>query len=391
MGVDEMKEDDDCHHLLKQVLNDEIYDELFDVETEFHGRLLDCIQSGLNYRETEVGCFACDASAYTLYEPLFEALIEELHEADESHPETDWGDPSELEDLDPAGHFIKSTRIMCFRSLEKSPFNPIDTLENMVINMAKISEYLKRFSGELKGTFYDIEDFNEHYGDLRDELKARNLIFDDNDPTLRAARNYRFWPRARGIFVSDDKKLVIWVNAEEHMQIMAQEDGGHLGVVYERVVKCMEQLATFEELKFNHDSQWGFLNFNPANIGIALRATIDIKLVKAGSKEHKKELEDIAGKYNIKIDGVSKKPKKVRIIDEMGEKKDTKAAAAPPAPEKPKTRPKKKAKLADEPAGPKNVFNFTTSDNMLGITEIDAMKEFHRGIREIIRLERCSQ
>jgi hypothetical protein len=376
---DDFKADDTSHSMLKKVLSEEVYEELYGVTSEFSGRLLDCIQAGLNQRDTDVGVFACDASAYIAFKSLFDPIIEELHEpflAADFHPETEWGEPSELEDMDPEEFFIRTTRIMCYRSLQGSAFTPIDTEENMIANCAKIADHLRKLKGDLKGEFYDYEELNENEVELRDQLKAGNLLMTNDDDTLNAAKCFRFWPNARGYFVSDDRKLVIWVNAEEHLQIISQEDNGQLSSVYERIVKCIKHLEKSEDLKFNRDSHWGFLNFNPANIGIAMRVTVKIKLDNAGSKENEDQLEAIATKNFIKIDGVVKKKKKVKLDEnESGDKNEEEEGS--------ETNP---------PISRKSVYKtiYTlTSNHLMGITEIAAMKEFQEGIKEIIHLEKC--
>jgi hypothetical protein len=76
----------------------------------------------------------------------------------------------------------------------------------MIANSAKIAKHLRKLKGDLKGGNCFIP-------------MTLNLIL------------------ARGYIVSDDKKLVIWVNAEEHLQIISQKDNGHLSSVHERIAK----------------------------------------------------------------------------------------------------------------------------------------------------------
>ena len=42
------------------------------------------------------------------------------------------------------------------------------------------------------------------------------------------------WPDGRGIFLSSDRNLIVWVNEEDHLRIISLEQGGDLNSVYSR-------------------------------------------------------------------------------------------------------------------------------------------------------------
>jgi arginine kinase len=94
---------------------------------------LDVIQSGLKNPDSNIGVYACDPEAYTVFAGLFDPIIEEYHEGFKStdiHPAANWGDYSDLPKLDPGNKYIISTRIRCARSLENYPFNPTMTKDH---------------------------------------------------------------------------------------------------------------------------------------------------------------------------------------------------------------------------------------------------------------------
>lgn len=42
------------------------------------------------------------------------------------------------------------------------------------------------------------------------------------------------WPTGRGIFLSSDRQLIVWVNEEDHLRVISLEKGGDLSSVYSR-------------------------------------------------------------------------------------------------------------------------------------------------------------
>lgn len=51
------------------------------------------------------------------------------------------------------------------------------------------------------------------------------------------ANGYDDWPVGRGIFFSNDKKFLVWVNEEDHLRIISMQNGGNLAEVWQRLVK----------------------------------------------------------------------------------------------------------------------------------------------------------
>ena len=42
------------------------------------------------------------------------------------------------------------------------------------------------------------------------------------------------WPTGRGIFLSSDRQLIVWVNEEDHLRVISLKKGGDLSSVYSR-------------------------------------------------------------------------------------------------------------------------------------------------------------
>lgn len=87
--------------------------------------LLDVVQSGMENLDSGVGLYAPDAESYTVFENLFNPVIEEYHfgfKATDKHPASDFGSADSLCNLDPNSEFVISTRVRCGRSLKGELF-----------------------------------------------------------------------------------------------------------------------------------------------------------------------------------------------------------------------------------------------------------------------------
>ena len=128
----------DCKSLLKKYLTKEVFEELKGMwacfiylylnfywfagkKTGMGATLLDVVQSGFENLDSGVGMYAPDGDSYTMFENLFNPVIEEYHfgfKATDKHPASDFGNSETLVNLDPNSEYIISTRVRCGRSLK---------------------------------------------------------------------------------------------------------------------------------------------------------------------------------------------------------------------------------------------------------------------------------
>ena len=83
--------------------------------------------AGMENLDSGVGVYAPDAESYKTFAPLFDPIIDDYHQGfkpTDKHPQSDFGDLSQLVNVDPEGKFVISTRVRCGRSLQGYPFNP---------------------------------------------------------------------------------------------------------------------------------------------------------------------------------------------------------------------------------------------------------------------------
>lgn len=66
--------------------------------------------------------------------------------------------------------------------------------------------------------------------DQEAELKNVDGLLTNADKHLNSANVYQQWPTGRGVFVTDDKSLVIQVNGEDHIKITSTEANNDFGM-----------------------------------------------------------------------------------------------------------------------------------------------------------------
>ncbi|XP_068215442.1 uncharacterized protein [Palaemon carinicauda] len=335
--------DVESNSLLKKYLTQEVFDSIKDRVTSKGATLLDCIKSGLANPDSHIGLYAPDAESYAEFRELFDPVIDEYHGGfgpEDTHPVANFGDPSDLGDLNELGDYVLSTRVRCARSIEGFPFNPLLTSDQYTELEQNVGDTLATLEDDLAGNYRSLKDISP---EEQEDLLEKHLLFKQGDRFLEAAGASRFWPEGRGIFLNENNTLVVWVNEEDHMRIISMQEGGNIGEVYERFVRAVTALG--ERLPFSSSEHLGFLSFCPTNLGTAIRASVHIRLPLLG--EDRQTLEETAAKFNLQVRGTS---------GEHSEAKDY-------------------------------VFDISNR-RRLGITEIEALQEMYDGVMEIIRLER---
>lgn len=225
-GFEELSEKAGGDSVLKKVLKKEFIEKAKKLKTEMKGTLLDCIQSGLQIFNSPIGAFACDPEAYTMFENLFNPLIEQLHnfQKEDVHPSSCFGEPCKLPELDPS--FVKSIRISCRRNIADYPFASNMTFEQYEEIFDKLQKITKCLCGsDLKGKLYPLDGMTN---EIHKILTKENLMFCDDDELLKAANACRFFPSARGIYANENMTFALWCNKEDHFKFIGIDSCGNL-------------------------------------------------------------------------------------------------------------------------------------------------------------------
>lgn len=293
--------------LLKKYLTQEVFDELKDKKTSLGGTLAQCINSGCKNMHSGVGLYACDPEAYVVFKSLFDPLIMDYHKISQvQHPTPDFGDIDNLDfgDLDPSGDFIVSTRVRVGRSHQGFPFPPGANEQKRREMEAKTIEALEQLEGELQGKYFSLEKMSK---EEEKQLVEDHFLFKDDDKCLRSACGYNDWPIGRGIYFSNDKKFLTWINEEDHLRFISMQKGGDLATVWKRLVTAIKTME--KKLTFAKDSAHGYLTFCPTNLGTTCRASVHIKVPKLAKAPRTTEgkgsrLDEVCEEFNLQPRGI---------------------------------------------------------------------------------------
>lgn len=80
----------------------------------------------------------------------------------------------------------------------------------------------------------------------------------------------------RGILLSDDNKICIMVNEEDHMRIQCMSAGFDLDSCYNEADKLDDMIE--EKIDYAFDKDFGYLTCCPTNVGTGLRASVMVHL-----------------------------------------------------------------------------------------------------------------
>ncbi|KAJ6635021.1 Arginine kinase [Pseudolycoriella hygida] len=291
---EKLKLNEKCNSILKTHLDDEILEKLKGVNDDDGAALFDCIKSGLENQDSQLGIYATNLKLYDQFSEIFDPIIETYHGfgKETMQPNSDWGDSQAFTPFPENDEIVVAIRINCMRNLEEYPV--VCKMEENDLNesLAKIKAITEGFEDTFKGTFYTTAELSE---DQETELKSIGGLMEKSDKNLSSANVYQQWPTGRGIFVTDDKSLIIHVNGEDHLKFISIGCGKDFGKIYQRLVDAVNIF----EVSFVRHERLGWLTFCPSNLGTALNISVDLKLPKLHS--HPDKLQEIIKSSSIQL------------------------------------------------------------------------------------------
>jgi len=269
--------------LVKKHLTKEMYEGLKDKVTP-NGFTVDrAIQSCVDNQDSGVGLYAGDEESYTVFAPIFDAIIEDYHggykPTDRHVSDMDvskvHGNP------DPTGEYVVSTRIRVGRNIRGLGLPPGTSRAQRREVERVVVKGLNTFGGDLKGKYFPLDGMTEAE---RKQLVDDHFLFKKGDRFLESAGANRDWPEARGIFHNDEKTFLVWVNEEDQMRIISMQPGGDAKQVFERLsraIAAVEDQVKAAGYEFSYNEHLGFIHSCPTNCGTGMRASVHVKLPNA--------------------------------------------------------------------------------------------------------------
>ncbi len=282
--------------LVKKYLTRDLIEILQHQSTSTGFTLEKAIRSGIENHDSSIGIYAGDAQSYQTFSLVFKPIIHEYHGVTSGTKHPLDINRLDLADPDPDNKFILSTRIRVARNLKGFRFTNHIDLDSRKILEKKIISALNNLQADLKGEYHSFE-----LPDTSEELDLRNetLQFGKGDRFQDAAGINTDFPKCRGIFYSADQRFRVWVNEEDHMRIICQDESSDISGVFNHLCKALKLLE--QTLEFEKDDTYGYLSSCPTNIGTAMRAGVHIQLKKLG--QNRSFLSSITKKHGLQIRG----------------------------------------------------------------------------------------
>jgi protein-arginine kinase len=276
---------------MAKALNRELFEKLKDHKTATAGwTLARAINTGVMYPTSFVGCHAGDKESYTDLAEFFNPVIEAYHDgfkiATQKHI-TDLDVEKITIDLsESAKSKIISTRIRVARNLNMYPLNPGGSKETIIEIADLMEKVFDTLSADLKGHFLRHTTMTP---EQTQQLVDDHFLFRGKDKMQAASGYHSDWPHGRGIFHSESKEFLLWINEGDHLRIISMEKGGDVRRVFERLgrgINAIEESLkkiTGQETVFMSDPVLGMITCCPSNLGTGMRGSVHIlvpKLIK---------------------------------------------------------------------------------------------------------------
>ncbi|CAK1580106.1 unnamed protein product [Parnassius mnemosyne] len=251
------------------------------------------------------GVTAPDYYVYEVFHEFLLPLIKDLHNININsdlpiHPPSDFdtkvsistsaSEPFIELNVDPSDDFVISGSIECSRNLSdfEMPLNlkvgKLETVERIITTLLmheKFSSLIEKFypeSNQKGGTYYTLNEVLEKPSDICATLAENGLLIAlcDKEEIDDCTRLHgRHWPYGRGVFVSDDKTIAIWINVHDHLRVLVStptDASGEIGITYSKMWFIMSHLH--DRLDFVWHQKLGYLSSRPTFLGVGIRFSL---------------------------------------------------------------------------------------------------------------------
>merc|ERR1712083_593514 len=189
------------------------------------------------------------------------------------------GDPTQLNFDGFDTNYVKSSRVRTGRSIKGLCMPPFSTWAERRKVRDIVAKACESLDGELVGHYEGLETMSE---ERHEELIGKHLMFEKPvSPLLLSGNMARDWPDARGVYLADTEKFIVWVNEEDHMRIVSMQMDGDMGAVFTRfcnAVNQMEAAMQAEGHEYMHNEHLGYVLACPSNLGTGIRAGCHVLL-----------------------------------------------------------------------------------------------------------------
>lgn len=298
---------------LARFLKRNVFDAIKLRQTRLDHNLFDIIWPAMKKRHTpkrgldytmDAGIVAPDFDVFVVFQEFLVPIIKDLHcigvHSDfQPHPPSQYFPDGNADvmstisnvNLDKTTKYIRGGVIECSRNLDQFelPLNlnigPLEQSERVITGKLLSQDFARAIDERDIGIYYTMNEVLESPSEIRPLLEQRGLLIPllDNSDTYQAAEsmavNGKYWPYGRGVYVSCDGDLVVWINCQEHMRLLCctnELNPGHIGQTYVKVAKAMQYLDV--SIEFRNSYFLGYLASRPSFLGTSLRMTVTLEV-----------------------------------------------------------------------------------------------------------------
>ncbi|XP_041979125.1 arginine kinase, partial [Aricia agestis] len=250
------------------------------------------------------GVAAPDYYVYDVFPEFLLPLIKDLHNINgqtelADHPPSDFVNNKRLRDVsdpiievnvDPSEEFVLSGTIECSRNLDgfelpiKLKIGKLEAVERIITSVllqedfAKIIEQINPESDQKGGSYYTLNEVLEKPSEVCATLASSGLLIAlcDRDEIDDSSRLHgKHWPYGRGVYVSDDKTVAIWINVHDHLRVITctpLDSPGEIGLTFSKISYIMSYLH--DKLDFVWHEKLGHLSSRPTFLGAGIRFSL---------------------------------------------------------------------------------------------------------------------
>lgn len=269
---------------MSKCLTPELYAQLREKATPSGYTLDNAIQTGVDNPGhpfiMTVGATLGDEESYETFKPLFDAIIEKRHNGykpSDKHSSDLTADG--LKNADLPKEYVRSSRVRTGRSIRGIGLPTHCTRAERREVERILSLACSKLTGDLAGKYEPLKDMTEA---RQDQLIDEHLLYDKPvSPLLISSGMARDWPDGRGVYLSADKRLVIWVNEEDHARIISMQKDGNMGEVWTRFCNAINQVETImkaDGYEYMFSDHLGYILTCPSNLGTGIRAGVHMKI-----------------------------------------------------------------------------------------------------------------
>ncbi|KAJ8032792.1 Arginine kinase [Holothuria leucospilota] len=288
---------------LARHLTKDVYKRLCNLQTPNGFSFQQAIQCGVDHPDLLVGVLAGDEQSYETFSELFDAIIEDYHNGFKtSDKHTTDVDASKIIDgeLDPK--YILSSRIRTSRNIRGYCLAPFITRWDRRKLHELIVDALTCLSGEFQGRHFALRDLNQA---VQKQLIDDHILFRPPVTGLFTSGGLaRDFPDGRGIWFTEKKDFIVWINEEDHIRIIAMETGGNMKQLFGRFVRGLSEVELHFQGHSGTEFMWqdhlGYISASPSNLGTGLRCSVLIKLQHLGNDRRFRE---VCEKLRLEIRG----------------------------------------------------------------------------------------